>query len=31
MRTLVLLLVVAGTASAQDAKFDRKEDVIYGR
>ena len=31
MRTLALLLVVAGTASAQDAKFDRKEDVIYGR
>ncbi len=31
MRPLVLLLLFAGTVSAQDAKFDRTEDVIYGR
>lgn len=31
MRAIALLLLVAGTASAQDVKFDRKEDVIYGR
>ncbi len=31
MRAPVLALLLAGTASAQDAKFDRKEDVVYGR
>ena len=31
MRALILALLLAGTASAQDAKFDRKEDVVYGR